>query len=283
MKKITTKTKLFALLIMATVLLSACGGNATPEATPILSVDAVYTSAAATVEAALTEGFLAQPSATNTIEASATPQPSATLGIPPTQPLVINPPVNTSATGGCNNSMFISDVTIPDGTLINAGQVFVKTWRIKNTGTCPWTTDYKITFVSGEKMGADTTNLTSTVQPNQEFDVTISFTAPTGKSGDLRSTWQIATNNGQLFGTSFYVLVKLSPSSSTPGTGTPGTATKTNTPGPTSTPSMTNTPGPTMTPSSTNTPAATDTPSPTNTPETPTDTPTPTYTPSPTS
>lgn len=33
---------------------------------------------------------------------------------------------------------FITDVTMPDGCMVLAGQRFVKTWMLQNTGTVPW-------------------------------------------------------------------------------------------------------------------------------------------------
>lgn len=33
---------------------------------------------------------------------------------------------------------FIADVTVPDGCMVLAGQSFVKTWMLQNTGTVPW-------------------------------------------------------------------------------------------------------------------------------------------------
>lgn len=35
-------------------------------------------------------------------------------------------------------SEFIADISIPDGTLVRPGEKFIKTWRIKNSGTVPW-------------------------------------------------------------------------------------------------------------------------------------------------
>lgn len=33
---------------------------------------------------------------------------------------------------------FIADLTLPDGCMVLAGQPFVKTWMLQNTGTVPW-------------------------------------------------------------------------------------------------------------------------------------------------
>jgi hypothetical protein len=35
-------------------------------------------------------------------------------------------------------SLFVADVTIPDGTVVEPGQQFTKTWEIANVGTVPW-------------------------------------------------------------------------------------------------------------------------------------------------
>lgn len=53
---------------------------------------------------------------------------------------VESPRYDTSESNGkLSNSMtFISDVTIPDNTRIKVGEVFTKTWEIKNTGETAW-------------------------------------------------------------------------------------------------------------------------------------------------
>ena len=35
-------------------------------------------------------------------------------------------------------STFVDDVTVPDGTIMRPGQEFIKTWRIRNSGSVPW-------------------------------------------------------------------------------------------------------------------------------------------------
>ena len=60
-------------------------------------------------------------------------------------------PVSLCDQAGAGNPI---DVTIPDDTVIPAGQSFVKTWKLVNTGTCTWTTAYSATFFYGDRMGA---------------------------------------------------------------------------------------------------------------------------------
>ena len=45
---------------------------------------------------------------------------------------------SSSYAGGCDNSAYVSDVTIPDGTEVAPGEAFTKTWALVNTGNCTW-------------------------------------------------------------------------------------------------------------------------------------------------
>ena len=47
------------------------------------------------------------------------------------------------------DATFEADVTIPYDTAIQAGGAFVKTWRIRNAGTCDWDARYPLAFVDG--------------------------------------------------------------------------------------------------------------------------------------
>src|SRR5512143_426233 len=66
--------------------------------------------------------------------------------VPHTQALAAN---QTS----CDWAQFVADVTIPDGTQIQPGATFTKTWRLKNIGYCTWTTAYSMVYDSGTQMG----------------------------------------------------------------------------------------------------------------------------------
>jgi hypothetical protein len=47
---------------------------------------------------------------------------------------------------------FQADVTIPDDTRVEIGQSFVKTWRIRSTGTCDWGPGYRLAFADGDQL-----------------------------------------------------------------------------------------------------------------------------------
>jgi photosystem II stability/assembly factor-like uncharacterized protein len=129
------------------------------------------------------------------------PPPTLTL-LPPLTPTQtpITPPPPTIQASGCDRASFVTDVNIPDGTTFSPGAGFSKTWRLKNSGTCTWTTSYKLTYYSGEQMGAPTSvNMPWTIYPGQTVDVTVNMVAP-NSVGTYRGYWILTNANGQFFG-----------------------------------------------------------------------------------
>lgn len=80
----------------------------------------------------------------------------------------------------CYWAQFIADVTVPDGTTFAPGTAFLKTWRLKNIGSCAWNNgDVSLIFDSGEPMGAPASSpLPTTVYPGQTVDITVNMIAP---------------------------------------------------------------------------------------------------------
>jgi hypothetical protein len=127
---------------------------------------------------------------------TATPIPSAT-------PVAVTPsPVPTITPTPCanNDADFVADVTIPDGTHLRAGVAFTKTWRLKNSGQCPWTTAYTLRNVGGELMSGATLNLPNGVPPGAMMDVSLALRAP-ASAGKHIGHWQLFTPEGVAFGT----------------------------------------------------------------------------------
>ncbi|MBI5353285.1 MAG: hypothetical protein HZB50_11650 [Chloroflexi bacterium] len=196
-------TRLFNLLIIAAFFLSACnlptGGQ---------GQNASVTAAAQTVEA-----LLSATPVSGVVIPSNTPIPAPATLTPIPQPVNTNPPAAT-ATSNCNVAQFISDPTIPDGTIMTPGQTFLKKWRIKNIGSCTWT-GFLLVFDSGDSMGAPASKPISDVGPGQEIDLEVSLTAPT-PVGSYRGYFRITTNGGVLVpivsghqGRTFYVDIKV--------------------------------------------------------------------------
>lgn len=158
---------------------------------------AIQTGAALTVEAALTN---AAPSATNTPAPFPT-VPTATL----TAPVATLPPA-VSPTSSCDVAAFVTDVTYPDGTEVNAGDSFTKTWRLKNVGSCSWTPSYALVFTGGESMGGPAAqSLVGNVNPGQTVDVSVALTGP-ASNGSHTGNWALRNASGVIF-SHFYVQI----------------------------------------------------------------------------
>lgn len=101
---------------------------------------------------------------------------------------------------------FVTDVTIPDDTELEAGTAFVKTWRLRNSGTCVWEAGTTWAFDSGDKMGgADSVSAPAT-DPGDTADVSVHLTAPTA-SGTYTGYWKMRHPSGELFGTRSFVRI----------------------------------------------------------------------------
>ena len=126
-------------------------------------------------------------------EVPTAPPQFVTATLPPTKALVLPPtgtpltPVTGSATStiavtapvDCKvQAVLLEDVTIPDDTFVPAGEIFTKTWRFKNSGTCHWT-GYTINFLTGDRMNApDSAPIPDTVA-GSTVDISLELTAPT--------------------------------------------------------------------------------------------------------
>jgi hypothetical protein len=217
------RRKIWALTLFIqsfTLILFACDqASTTPTVTPP-EPQAVYTAAAQTAMARLTEQ--ASTSAPSPAPATDTPSPSET-------PEVVSspPPSSTIETGGEDAAEFVADVSIPDGTTFTAGEGFVKTWRLKNAGSSTWTSDYGLSFFSGAQMaGPGYLPLSETVRPGELADLSISLTAP-AEPGVQRGYWMLSNPAGDLFGIgpqnnlAFYVEINVEGTGGALGTATP--------------------------------------------------------------
>jgi hypothetical protein len=199
-----------SLVILLLIPMLACQtlSAGTPQAAETLN--ALYTSAAQTLDALSTDAVstqTVQPVVTTTLSlSSASPGPSSTTtNTPPIQPIT-----------RCDAASFVTDVTIADGAIIGRGTQFTKIWRLKNVGTCTWTTSYAIVFVNGDRFDAPAAvSMPATVAPGQTVDLAINLTAPT-LDGHYRGNWKLRNASGALFGigttaeSNFYVDINVS-------------------------------------------------------------------------
>jgi heat shock protein HslJ len=92
------------------------------------------------------------------------------------------------------------------------GQSFVKSWRIRNSGTCTWDSKYYLAYASGNspqaQMGGQPTYIQGTVAPGAVYDISVSLTAPT-QPGVYQGFWQMNNAVGMAFGTKIYVGIQV--------------------------------------------------------------------------
>ena len=190
------KSPIILFVAFMTIVQLACNAQAnssTPD--PFATLNGLYTASAQTLQAAgpsitpvsqtPTPG-LPLPTPTASSPAPATPTPIPTISTPKVK---------------CDAAQFLADVTYPDGSLVAKKTSFVKIWRIKNIGTCSWTTSYDLVFVGGDQMnGPADVGMPGNVNPGQYIEIPVTFKAP-NDDGKYRGYWKLRNASGVLFGT----------------------------------------------------------------------------------
>ncbi len=214
--------RILSMMIVTVLVLSACNLPAA-EPTEQANPNAVFTAAAETVVAQLTQSALLNPTSAPPTVAPPTntsaPAAAAT-NTPQSLPVATSQPV-AAPTTGCDAAQFVTDVSIPDGTQFAAGATFTKTWRLKNVGSCTWNSSYALVFDSGTAMGgASSVPLATTVAPGATIDVSVNLQAPNA-DGTYRGFWGVTNASGARIpvsggasGRSFYVEIRVGSGSS---------------------------------------------------------------------
>lgn len=98
----------------------------------------------------------------------------------------------SSGMPSADHATFVSDVTLPNGTVVTPGEPLVKTWRVRNSGTSTWD-GYKLIFVSGDQMSGPSPVDIPYTPPGAEVDISVPLLAP---DTPARGDWQILTPDG---------------------------------------------------------------------------------------
>ena len=194
------KLKLSISVILIAILIAACGSPNTSQEEPTPDVAVVRTSAAGTVVSQFTLTAAAfTPTPSLPAETSAPSSSPAVTSTATTQPLAQVTNAQGTTVALCDSLAFVADVTIPDDTNMAPGQDFLKTWRVKNTGSCPWGEGYELVYADyANDMDGQPQPLTQVVQPGQEVEISVQFTAPS-EIGNYLSAWQMENPAGVTF------------------------------------------------------------------------------------
>ncbi len=101
----------------------------------------------------------------------------------------------------CNAAYFVGDVApILENAEVLAGSTFVKTWVVRNVGTCTWYPSYYIYWHSGARMEAPAyIDFPEVVPPNKNLFISVTLTAP-DETGKYYQRWYIRDPEHVQFG-----------------------------------------------------------------------------------
>ncbi len=238
------KNSLVLLLVLASVfLVTSCGSRDEDSVQETNAVGGLFPTTPATALPTLST-----PTPVDTSTPAA--EPTFTLTPPPTlthtpapEPTATDTPAPPTQDPNCFKAAYVADVTIPDDTWLEPGQEFVKTWRVRNNGTCPWPSDTRLVFDSGDSLSAPTSVSVGILDVGLATDVSVRMAAPT-TDGRYRGVWRFHDQDNRSFGTYLTVVIRVG------------------TPTPTSSPQPTDTPGPEASPTSPSEPSPTSPPPP---------------------
>lgn len=107
-----------------------------------------------------------------------------------------------------DDAAFISDITIPDGTIVSPNQSLEKTWQMRNTGSSIWGNGYELVFTRGNRMNGSASVPVPTTSPGAEVDISVTLTAPNA-DGNHRGYWQLRNPQGTFFGPEIWVDIEV--------------------------------------------------------------------------
>lgn len=169
--------KVFIFLSLCSILIAACGTSA-PVA--ITGTETPVSSTASSVELPTLA-----PSATPYDPVSPSPTPSST----PVDSATAPTPTAMPAQDCIDKAAFSADVTIPDGMVLKMGELFTKTWRIRNEGTCTWT-GYELVYAGGDALNGAMSNPMQGIKPGEYGNISVELKAPQ-RAGGLIGYWLI--------------------------------------------------------------------------------------------
>lgn len=195
------RNKLFIgiiVLMLATIACNTAGNTGYTEAD--VSATLTTIAAEATIDAATPTPDIVE-EATPEIEEEATPEEQM---VAENAEAPILPPVEEVDPFCYYDADFVADVTIPDGTVIEANQPFTKTWRLRNTACSEWNLNVNLVFIGGTPMnGPAMVAIGGPITLGETVDVSVDLIAPAAP-GTYDIVYQLENSQGDLFGPEVY-------------------------------------------------------------------------------
>ena len=179
---------------------------------------------------------------TVTITPSITPTPTETLTPTPTVQLIeySSPTFEVLSTAelplsSTDQITKVSDITIPDGTVLEPSELFIKSWRMTNSGSNTWTAGTKLIMSANYNMETPETvkavfikpndwidftpggwgNRVYNVGPGTEADLAVILRAPM-TAGNYQIDFRLVNPSGEIIPTQFWMRFTVSRPTDTP-------------------------------------------------------------------
>jgi ABC-type amino acid transport substrate-binding protein len=172
------------------------------------------------------EGFigkLAEKYLSTKVQDLPTPVPPTPVPAAPTQAPAPGPATATPVPPCMAGMTWVQDLTYDDHgmttpAVMQPGQAFTKAWRVRNSGTCPWGTNYKLVYVTGNvpaaRMNGAPIVVGQPVPVNGTLDLQLNLIAPP-QPGTYQGVWQLVDDKNVPFGPRIWVGIQV-PGAPTP-------------------------------------------------------------------
>ncbi|KAK2715285.1 protein ILRUN-like [Artemia franciscana] len=101
---------------------------------------------------------------------------------------------------------FVADITIGEGESIPPNTRFIKTWRVRNSGTDVWPEDTSLQYINGTQLSEASGVPVGMLVPSEERDISVDMISPS-EAGIYTSYWRMTTSGGSYFGDPIWVII----------------------------------------------------------------------------
>jgi hypothetical protein len=102
----------------------------------------------------------------------------------------------TLAVADCLEGRYVADVTVPDNTQMEKGEEFVKTWSMRNSGTCDWPEDTVLVRYESDLGGPESVPV-GAVAVGETVEISIDLVAPQ-EDGVYDGVWGLKTGDTEI-------------------------------------------------------------------------------------
>ncbi|KAJ1642376.1 hypothetical protein LPJ64_005775 [Coemansia asiatica] len=153
-----------------------------------------------------------EPIKTSSIPASASATATASIHAPPRAAASVSFNKGTANVTETSqfSAIFVEDVTIPDGTAMQANERFVKIWSVANMGDSEWPKGTMLVHMNGSPGMPGTRNVSHVVvgKRYEQVGIAVDLCAPS-KPGRHTSMWRLMTPQGQYFGSMLWCTIEV--------------------------------------------------------------------------